>query len=133
MTTETAMPKIQKFEDLIVWQKSQDLTVSIYQHFAKCKDFPFKDEICRSSVAISSKIAGAYGQKFGPDFLQLLTKAQGSSNQLKSLLHLAGKIGHLDEQILNTLLESSDQVSKLLYGLTKSIRNGKKSSEVQEQ
>lgn len=34
---------IQHFEDLKVWQKSQDLAVSIYNNFSSSKDFGFRD------------------------------------------------------------------------------------------
>jgi len=44
--------KVQKFEDLLVWQKAQDFTCEIYESFAMLKDFSFKDQICRASVSI---------------------------------------------------------------------------------
>ena len=45
---------IQKFEDVIAWQKSQDLAVKIYHLFNGLKDFGFKDQICRAVVSISN-------------------------------------------------------------------------------
>ena len=48
---------VQKFEDLIVWQKSQDLAVEIYSIFRECKDFAFKDQISRATVSISNNIS----------------------------------------------------------------------------
>ena len=46
--------KVIKFEDLIAWQKSQDLAVDIYKEFGQSKDFGFKDQICRAVVSISN-------------------------------------------------------------------------------
>ena len=40
--------KIQRFEDIIAWQKAKDLAVSIYTEFSGNKDFVFKDQIQRS-------------------------------------------------------------------------------------
>jgi hypothetical protein len=40
---------VQKFEDLLVWQKSQDLTIQIYKAFQDNKDFSFKDQIAKSA------------------------------------------------------------------------------------
>ena len=37
---------IQKFEDIIVWQKAQDFSVSIYNEFKNNKDYSF-NEIAR--------------------------------------------------------------------------------------
>lgn len=35
--------KIEKFEDIIAWQKSKTLTVDIYLHFSNNRDFGFRD------------------------------------------------------------------------------------------
>jgi hypothetical protein len=37
--------KVEKFEDLIIWQKSKELTFSIYKKFADTKDFNFRNQI----------------------------------------------------------------------------------------
>ncbi|NGM72892.1 four helix bundle protein [Sphingobacterium sp. SGL-16] len=44
--------KIQKFEDILAWQKAQNLAISIYSSFRNLKDFSFKDQICRATVSI---------------------------------------------------------------------------------
>jgi len=31
--------KIEKFEDIIAWQKAKELTLDIYQQFRDCRDF----------------------------------------------------------------------------------------------
>ena len=43
---------IQKFEDLIAWQKSQDLAVKIYSVFGELKDYSFKNQIKKSDNKI---------------------------------------------------------------------------------
>jgi four helix bundle protein len=45
--------KVTRFEDLIAWQKAQDLAVIIYETYAQNKDWGFKDQIQRASVSIS--------------------------------------------------------------------------------
>ena len=44
--------QIQKFEDIIAWQKAKILTKEIYKDFNLIKDFGFKDQIQRASVSI---------------------------------------------------------------------------------
>jgi four helix bundle protein len=49
-----------KFEDLIVWQRSKDLSVRIYRVTLNGpidKDFGLKDQIRRAAVSIPSNIA----------------------------------------------------------------------------
>ncbi|PLX11193.1 MAG: four helix bundle protein, partial [Marinilabiliales bacterium] len=46
------MVTIKKFEDLIIWQDSKSLTLSIYEHFRRIKDFGLKDQIQRATVSV---------------------------------------------------------------------------------
>ncbi len=52
--------KIIKFEDLLVWQKSIDITVLIYKHFEKHPDFGYSNQIRRASISISNNIAEGF-------------------------------------------------------------------------
>ena len=42
---------IQKFEDLIIWQKSQNIAVNIYNLFKSTKEFAFRDQIFRAAIS----------------------------------------------------------------------------------
>jgi four helix bundle protein len=44
--------KVVKFEDLIAWQKAQDLAVKIYIAFEQTKDFAFKNQIRSAAVSV---------------------------------------------------------------------------------
>lgn len=44
---------IQKFEDIIAWQKAQDFAVEIYAAFEEHRDWDFKNQIRRAVVSIS--------------------------------------------------------------------------------
>jgi four helix bundle protein len=49
--------KIERFEDLIAWQKARELTKNIYKITKRgdfLKDFGLRDQIRRSSVSIMS-------------------------------------------------------------------------------
>ncbi len=43
-------PKVEKFEDLIVWQNAIELCARIYKAFKNSRDFGFRDQICRAAV-----------------------------------------------------------------------------------
>ena len=47
----------QSYENLQVWASSVDLSVRIYEIMRECRDYGFKDQICRSAVSIPSNIA----------------------------------------------------------------------------
>lgn len=44
--------RIERFEDIIAWQKAKELNIQIYKLFENNKDFGFKDQIQRASVSI---------------------------------------------------------------------------------
>ena len=50
------MGKIEKFEDIIVWQKSQELIMLIYGDFRNIKDYAFRDQIQRAAVSIMNSM-----------------------------------------------------------------------------
>jgi len=55
--------KINKFEDILSWQKSKVLTINIYKAFKETKDFGFKNQIERASVSIMNNIAEGFERK----------------------------------------------------------------------
>ncbi len=57
------MGKIERFEDLIAWQKARELTCAIYQvtrQGAFAKDFGLSGQIQRASISIMSNIAEGF-------------------------------------------------------------------------
>lgn len=59
---------IERFEDIIAWQKAKELTVGIYQLFAESRDFGFKDQIQRASVSVMNNIAEGFERKSNNEF-----------------------------------------------------------------
>ena len=64
--------KIDRFEDIIAWQKSKELTKLIYSKFAESKDFSFRDQIQRASVSIMNNIAEGFERKSNNEFKYFL-------------------------------------------------------------
>ncbi|MEL6986968.1 MAG: four helix bundle protein, partial [Bacteroidota bacterium] len=48
---------MRRFEDLKVWKKSVELTVSIYKEIQFGQDYNFKNQITKASLSISNNIA----------------------------------------------------------------------------
>lgn len=112
---------VQKFEDLIVWQKSQDLAVEIYSVFKECKDFAFKDQITRATVSISNNIAEGFERSSNADFSRFLYFSLGSVSEVRSMLYLAIRLEFVNNEKYKSLLDSTNQISKMLYGLINSM------------
>jgi len=112
---------IQKFEDIIGWQKAQDFAVQVYSEFKKLKDFGFKDQICRAVVSISNNIAEGFDRKTDADFARFVYIAIGSCSEVKSMLYLAIRLNYMEKDKASKLIEQANEISKILSGLIKSL------------
>jgi four helix bundle protein len=112
----------QKFEDIIAWQKSQDLAVEVYSTFKDLKDFGFKDQICRAAVSISNNIAEGFDRSSDADFSRFLYISLASCSELKSMLYLAKKINYLNGSKRDDLIMKTSEISKIITGLIKSLK-----------
>lgn len=112
---------IQKFEDIIGWQKSQDFAVDIYGVFHELKDYGFKDQICSAVVSVSNNIAEGFDRSSEADFARFVYIALSSCSEVKSMIYLAFKLNYISEEEMNELLEKANEISKILRGLIKSL------------
>jgi len=112
---------IQKFEDIIAWQKGQDLAVEIYALFRDSRDFGFRDQICRATVSISNNIAEGFDRSSNADFRRFLYISSASCSEVKSMLYLAERLDYLNKEKANTLRLQCVEISKILSGLIKSL------------
>lgn len=112
---------IQKFEDIIGWQKAQDFAVDIYATFKELKDFRFKDQICRAVVSISNNIAEGFDRKTDADFARFIYISIGSCSEVKSMLYLAQRLNYIEKNKVNIFIEQANEISKILHGLIKSL------------
>ena len=118
------MAKIEKFEDLIAWQKARILLKEVYQATRGTKfskDFKFAGQIQSASLSVMSNIAEGFDRGRRAEFHQFLSMAKGSCGEVRSQLYAASDIGYIDEQQFQSLRELSEEVSKIINGLRSSI------------
>ena len=113
--------KIQKFEDIIAWQKAQDLTVEIYVIFNSTNDFGFKNQIQRAAVSISNNIAEGFDKMSDKEFARFLYISLGSCGKVKSMLYLAQKLNYLTIEQSEKLISQANEIGKIIRGLIKSL------------
>lgn len=112
---------IEKFEDIIAWQKAQDMAVEIYTLFKHTRDYSFKDQICRAAVSISNNIAEGFNRSSDADFSRFLYISLGSCSEVKSMLYLASRLGYITDEEKLYLIEKANETSRILRGLIKSL------------
>lgn len=114
--------KISKFEEILAWQKSQEIAVEVYSLFGKMKDFGFRDQICRAAISISNNIAEGFERNTDKDFARFLHISLGSCSEVKSMLYLGERLNLIDINQQRIMLDKVQEVSKIITGLIKSLR-----------
>lgn len=113
------MTNIQTYQDLVVWKKSVELSVLVYQltnHFPKQELFGITMQIRRAVVSIASNIAEGNGRgKWGKEYRQFLRISRGSLQELETQLIIAERLGYIkDKQLHQNILELTKEVEKML-------------------
>lgn len=110
----------QSYESLEVWQKSVDLSVCIYKSMRDCRDYGFKDQICRASVSVPSNIAEGMERDSVKETIHFLHIAKGSCAEVRTQLLIAQRVGYLEEPTFVEFKEHAESISRMLHGLIKS-------------
>ena len=114
--------RIDRFEDIIAWQKAKELTIQVYRLFEESKDFGFKDQVQRASVSVMNNIAEGFERKSNNEFKYFLFIAKGSCGEVRSMLYLAKELNKIPENDFNILFPLSEEISKILSGLIKTLK-----------
>ena len=114
--------KIEKFEDIIVWQKAKDLSFNIYSTFGLNKDYGFKDQIQRASVSIMNNIAEGFERKGDKELGRFLFIAKGSCGEVRSMLYLAHELKYLSKKDFDNLYSLAVEISMMLSGFIKTLK-----------
>ena len=119
------MARVTRFEELDGWQKARELAAAVYQHSDSGRfgnDFGLRDQIRRAAVSVLSNIAEGFERGGDQEFVQFLATAKGSCGELRAQLYIAKDQGYLSESEFLDLYESATEVSKLISGLMKYLR-----------
>jgi four helix bundle protein len=115
--------RIERFEELIAWQKARTLTREIYEttrRGAFARDFGLSGQIQRAAVSIMSNIAEGFERGGRGEFHQFLSTAKASCAELRSQLYVALDVGYLEEGRFQILLQQAEEVARII-GLRASV------------
>ncbi len=119
------MSKIERFEDLIAWQKARQLAADVYRVTSKgafAKDFGLRDQIQRAAVSVMSNIAEGFERGSRSEFHQFLVIAKASLAEVRSQLYIALDAGYLDQPNFDNLMNQATEASKIIGGLRASVQ-----------
>lgn len=111
--------RIESFTDLNVWKEGHKLVIMIYKitkNFPKEETYSLVDQMRRSAASITANIAEGFGRQTYREKVQFYYMAKGSLSELKNFLLIAKDVGYLSYEELQTLVQQSIMVDKLLQG-----------------
>ena len=119
------MSKVERFEDLIAWQKARELTKLIYyiSNSGKFKkDFGLRDQIRRASVSVMSNIAEGFDRASRPEFHRFLVIAKGSCAEVRSQLYIAWDTEMISGKEFQELKSLAEETARIIGGLRASVQ-----------
>ncbi len=119
---------VKGYRNLDVWKKGYLLTKKVYEiteKFPKEETYGLVSQMRRASVSIIANVAEGYGRNHLGEYIQFVSYAIGSSNELEVYLLLSNDLKYLDDDPYAELLSIHKEVSKMLIGLRTSLENKK--------
>lgn len=117
------MATIQRFEDLLAWQKARELTRDVYKAFRSCRDGGFTDQIQRASVSVVSNIAEGFESGTRDGFLNYLYIAKASCGEVRAQLYIAHDVGYLNIEIFKSLKSKAEECSRLVASFISKLKS----------
>ena len=119
------MSEIHKIEDLRVWQNARVLCKIIYTLTHKEgfeKDFRFVQQIRAAAGSIMDNIAEGYGRGGNKEFIQFLSIAKGSTQEVLSQLYRAYDVQYITEQEFIETKQLLNTISVMLHNLLERLK-----------
>jgi four helix bundle protein len=118
------MERTNSFRDLIVWQKSHELVIAIYNTtklFPKEEVFSLTSQVRRAAISIAANICEGYKKKTIPNQLNFINIAEGSLEEVKYYIILSKDLQYINGKDYEQLTNSADEVGRLINGYEKAI------------
>lgn len=108
------MGKIERFEDLEIWQIAKRIADDTYwiSDFEPIKsDFGLKDQLRRAAMSMSDNVAEGFEYNNNPDFIRFLIYAKGSSGEFRNKIIVLKETSKLSEEHYIALYKMSIEFS----------------------
>ncbi len=116
---------IHTYKDLIVWQRSMELVVAVYElteQFPREEIFGLVSQMRRAAVSIPSNIAEGRLRGYRKEYKQFLLNAFGSGGELETQMEIAKRLpktSKLDYRNVDQLL---DETMRMLNSIINKLK-----------
>ncbi|TAH11795.1 MAG: four helix bundle protein [Runella slithyformis] len=116
---------MQNYKNLIVWQKSHQLTLAIFsvaKRFPKEEQFILTSQLKRACLSVVLNIVEGCGKYTDADTANFFQTSLGSVQETEYCILLSKELGYIDEQQFNDLSKIVGEVKAMLITIIKKIR-----------
>ena len=118
------MATVQRFEDLVAWQKARTLAGEVYlatreQPFLK--DFGLSSQVQRAAVSVMANITEGFERRRKTEFYRFVELAKGSCAGVSSHLYIAFDVGYIDSERFECLQAQATELQRILEELRDSL------------
>ena len=117
--------KTRHYRDLEVWQRGMRLARNVYRatrSFPREEMFGLSSQLRRAAVSIPSNIAEGHGRLTDKVFLLFLSQARGSLYELETQIELSSDLKFLPVRDANAIRMECQELTRMLNGLMKTLR-----------
>lgn len=121
------MATIQKFEDLLSWQKARELTKRVYE-ITKEKPFCFDrglvSQIQRAAVSAMANQAEGFTRGTKIELINYFYIAKGSAGEVQSHLYASLDARHIDMSTFRNIYGLADETQRLIQSFILRVKEG---------
>ena len=102
-----------------------DFVKHVYQAtetFPKSEIYGLSSQMRRAAVSIPSNLAEGAARKGKKEFSQYLNIAQGSISEIDTQIELSFVLNFIEKKLYNDLMDELNTISKMLFGLSRSLK-----------
>ena len=120
------MSKVEKFEDLAIFQSARSLCKEVYEITKDGefhKDSRFVQQIRAAAGSVMDNIAEGFERQGNKEFVNFLYIAKGSCGEVRSQIIRASEVGFIDKDTATRLYNDCMGLSKAISTFIKSIKS----------
>ncbi len=118
--------KLTRFEDMTVWQESQDLAVLIYKltrNFPPEEKYGITSQLQRAASSISANIAEGFGRMTTKDRAHFYHIALGSLLETKNFSYLTLRLEYISTEDASLVINQIESIHKQITAILKYFKN----------
>lgn len=115
---------IRSYRDLIVWQKSMDLTVAVYRlsrQLPAAERFGLMSQVQRAAASVPANIAEGHERRSRGDFRRFVSVARGSLAEVETHLELIDRLDYVAKEVTKPLELLASEVGRMLSVLLRRL------------